>query len=97
VRRLSTFTPRPQLGVALRSTVEGDKEMAKFRIRYVVGQGPEGSEDVLEVDAAMFQTAGDFTDFFSKGEENLSGRLNSSGDVVMRVRNDFVADIRKID
>jgi hypothetical protein len=71
--------------------------MAKFRIRYVVGQGPEGSDDVVDLDAAVFQTVGNFTDFFSSGDRNVGGLLNPSGDVVMRVKNDIVADIRQIE
>jgi hypothetical protein len=71
--------------------------MAKFSIRYIVGHGPDGAGDVIELEAATFKTVGDFTDFYSNGQKNLGGLLIPSGEVVMRVRNDLVADIRQID
>ena len=71
--------------------------MAKFSIRYLVGHGPDGAGDVIELEAATFKTVGDFTDFYSSGQTNMVGLLNPSGEVVMRIRNDLLADIRQID
>lgn len=70
--------------------------MATYHVRYAIGQGPQGSDDVLEVEAATFKTNGDFTDFYSSSEKNIGGGYNATGDVVLRVRNDMVADIRRL-
>lgn len=67
--------------------------MPKFEIRYVT-EGLEDAPEPVVVEAAMFATVGEFTDFFSRSNTSLGGASMPSGDVVFRVRNDLVADIR---
>jgi hypothetical protein len=68
-----------------------------FRVRYKIGLAPAeaDTDDVLEVEAAMFVTNGTFIDFYSDAGRNVGGTLNASGDVVFRVSADIVADIRE--
>lgn len=74
-----------------------ETEQRAFRVRYKIGQAPAEADedDVLRVEAAMFVTNGTFIDFYSRGDRNMGGTLNPTGDVVFRVSADMVADIRE--
>jgi hypothetical protein len=68
--------------------------VARFSVRFTPGSGP--NSDLVEVDAAMFLTEGDFVDFYSKGTRNIGGYLSKSGDIVRRIRSDFILEIVEI-
>lgn len=73
-----------------------ETEQRVFRVRYKIGQAPAEADedDVLRVEAATFVTNGTFIDFYSRGNRNVGGTLNPTGDVVFRVSADMVADVR---
>jgi hypothetical protein len=69
--------------------------MARFRVRYVIGAGPD-SEELVEVEAAMFASWESFIDFYSQASFNMLGTANPAGEIVLRVRSDLIADITKL-
>jgi hypothetical protein len=68
-----------------------------FNVRYKLGQGPADADedDVIAVDAATFVTIGNFVDFYSRASESMDGVLIPKGNVVFRVHQDVIADIRE--
>ncbi len=70
--------------------------MARFQIRFAPGMGPDGTKDVVEIEAAMFETNGDYVDFYSEARQNIGGTLNVSGHVVRRVRSDILIDVAEL-
>lgn len=71
--------------------------MPTFRIRYKIGQGPADvdADDAIVVEAEMFQTSGDFIDFYASASQNIAGGLNPKGGIIFRVHTDVIADIRQ--
>lgn len=71
--------------------------MPKYKVRYKYSQGPEGADDAIEVEAAMFITDGKFVDFYSQcGEAMNTGALLPRGQVVFRVADDILADVMQL-
>jgi hypothetical protein len=69
--------------------------MPKYQVRYKHLQGPDGSDDVVVVEAAMFATDGKFVDFYSGAVEPPSGGVMvPMGNVIFRVADDILADVR---
>jgi hypothetical protein len=69
--------------------------MPKYQVRYKYNQGPEGSDDVVVVEAAMFATEGKFVDFYSGAvEPQAGGVMVPTGNVVYRVAEDILADVK---
>jgi hypothetical protein len=73
--------------------------MAKYRIRYKYGNAPDGAEnESTEIEAATFETAGNFIDFYSEATPaNTMNVLLPRGKVVFRVAQDVVADIQRFE
>lgn len=70
--------------------------MPKYRIRYKVGHAPtDATDDVIEVEAATYVTAGNFVDFYEQVEMSVAGTEFPQGAIVYRVQSDIVADIRR--
>lgn len=72
-------------------------QVPTYHVRYKIGQGPADADEngVVIVEAAMFRTEGKVVDFYAEAATNTMGGLNPKDDVVYRVHEDVLADVRQ--